>query len=94
MQRTCQIVNTRGLHARAAAKFVRLAETFQADITMAKDGIVAAGTSILGLMMLAAGKGSAVVLEARGSDEAQALDALCELIASGFGEPGDSLETG
>ena len=84
--RCCAIVNRRGLHARAAARFVKLAETFDADVRVAKDGLEVGGTSILGLMMLAAGLGSKVVLEASGPEATPALDALCGLIARGFDE--------
>lgn len=86
MQRECTIVNERGLHARAAVKLAKLAESFDAAVTVSKDGLTVCGTSILGLMLLTAGIGSAVVLEARGSDEQAALDALAGLIERGFGE--------
>ncbi|MCC0014637.1 MAG: HPr family phosphocarrier protein [Rhodobiaceae bacterium] len=82
----CTIVNQRGLHARAAARFVKLAETFDADVKVSKDDLSVNGTSILGLMMLAAGIGSEVVLEASGPEAGQALDALSDLIARGFDE--------
>ncbi|HFA59545.1 MAG TPA: HPr family phosphocarrier protein [Rhodospirillales bacterium] len=83
---TVRIVNERGLHARAAAKFVRLAEGFAADITVSKDEITVPGTSILGLMMLTAGRGSALRLEASGRDAAAAIDALADLVERGFDE--------
>ncbi len=83
---TVRIVNERGLHARAAAKFVRLAEGFAAEITVSKDEITVPGTSILGLMMLTAGQGSALRLEASGRDAAAAIDALAELVERGFDE--------
>ncbi|MEZ5825377.1 MAG: HPr family phosphocarrier protein [Geminicoccaceae bacterium] len=85
-RRTCRIVNQRGLHARAAARFVKLAETFDAEVQVSRDDLSAHGTSILGLMMLAAGTGSEVVLEAHGPEAGPALDELCELIARGFDE--------
>ena len=84
--RACEIVNQRGLHARAAARFVKLAETFDAQVDVSKDGLTVRGTSILGLMLLAAGIGSEVVLEATGSEAAAALEALHDLIARGFDE--------
>ncbi|MEZ5847324.1 MAG: HPr family phosphocarrier protein [Geminicoccaceae bacterium] len=84
--RTCRIVNRRGLHARAAASFVKLAETFNAEVRVSRDDLTVHGTSILGLMLLAAGTGSEVVLEADGPEAGPALDALCELIARGFDE--------
>ncbi len=83
---TVRIVNERGLHARAAAKFVRLAEGFAAEITVSKDEITVPGTSILGLMMLTAGRGSALHLEATGRDAAAAVDALADLVERGFDE--------
>lgn len=84
--RTATICNSRGLHARAAAKFVKLAETFDAEVTVSKDGQTVTGTSIMGLMMLAAGTGSSVELSAEGPQADEALDALCTLIAEGFHE--------
>jgi phosphocarrier protein len=85
-RRTVTICNRRGLHARAAARFVRLAERFEAEISVGKNGTSVSGLSIMGLMMLAAGPGSAVELEAKGADAAQAIDALAALITSGFDE--------
>ena len=83
---TVDIVNQRGLHARASAKFVELAERFDADIQVSKDGESAQATSIMGLMMLGASFGSAVELSASGPQAAEALEALCVLIADKFGE--------
>lgn len=82
----CTIVNSRGLHARAAAKFVKLAETFDAEVTVEPDGAKVPATSILGLMMLAAGRGSTLALEARGPEAAAALAALVALVEQGFDE--------
>lgn len=82
----CVIMNQRGLHARAAARFVKLASSFDAEVTVHKDDLSAIGTSILGLMMLAASAGSHVVLEASGPEAEEALAALVELIGKGFGE--------
>lgn len=83
---TCTIVNRRGLHARATAKLVRVAEQFDAEVSIQKDGMAVSGTSILGLMTLAAGQGTGLVLEARGNEAEAALDALADLIARGFDE--------
>ena len=86
LRRQVTIVNRRGLHARAAAKFVRLAERFTAQIKVTKDGTEVPGTSIMGLMMLAAAPGSILEIAARGVDAGAALDALAALVASGFDE--------
>ena len=84
--REMAIVNARGLHARASAKFVKCAEGFDADITVSRDGHTVPGTSIMGLMMLAAGKGTSISVEAQGPEAEAALTALADLVASGFGE--------
>ena len=86
LSRTLVICNQRGLHARAAAKFVKLAETFSACVTVRKNGSAVAGRSIMGLMMLGAGQGSAVTVEAEGWDAREALDALAGLVEAGFHE--------
>lgn len=86
--RQVTICNQRGLHARAAAKFVRTAESFDATVTVVKDGVEVPGRSIMGLMMLAAGPGTDLELRASGSDGAAALEALAELIARKFDEGG------
>ena len=80
------IVNKKGLHARASAKFVKCAETFDAQIEVTRDGQTVGGTSIMGLMMLAASPGSTIVIEASGVEGPEALEALVELVESGFGE--------
>lgn len=80
------IVNRLGLHARAAAKFVTLAARFESDIHLARDGRRVNGKSIMGIMMLAAGKGTRLHLSADGRDERQAVDELRTLIAERFGE--------
>jgi len=80
------IVNKLGLHARASAKFVTLAAQYKCDVTLGRNGQHANGKSIMGIMMLAAGKGSEVELVVNGEDEDAALAALTELIASRFGE--------
>ena len=80
------IVNRRGLHARAAAKFVKVAEQFVADIEVAKDDMVVPGTSIMGLMVLAAALGSQLEIRARGREAEAALAALVGLVERGFDE--------
>lgn len=80
------IANTKGLHARASAKFVKCAETFNAEITVTRDGQSVNGTSIMGLMMLAASQGSSIEISAIGTEAAPALKALVELIENRFGE--------
>ncbi|HTQ71170.1 MAG TPA: HPr family phosphocarrier protein [Acidocella sp.] len=80
------IVNRRGLHARAAAKLVTLAEQFTANVEIAKDGQSVSARSIMGLMMLGAGIGSSVTLSAEGFDAREALDAITALIEAGFHE--------
>ncbi len=86
LSRSVVIPNRRGLHARAAAKFVTLAERFSAAVSVVKDGQEVPGQSIMGLMMLGAAQGSSVELRAEGWDAKEALDALAELIARGFDE--------
>jgi len=85
-ERTATIVNPLGLHARPAAKFVKLAAGFSAHVEVIKDGQQVNGKSIMGVMMLAAEQGSSLVIRTDGSDEVAAADALAELVASGFGE--------
>jgi len=80
------ICNQRGLHARAAAKFVKLAGDYDADVTVTKDGTSVTGTSIMGLMMLAAAKGTSIRVEAEGPQAQDALKALSGLVAGGFDE--------
>ncbi|MEM9105531.1 MAG: HPr family phosphocarrier protein [Pseudomonadota bacterium] len=84
--RSLDIVNKRGLHARASAKFVQLAESFDAEISVTKDGLSVGGTSIMGLMMLAASPGCCITVSASGPQAKEALDALETLIANRFGE--------
>ncbi len=84
--RSLTICNRRGLHARASAKFVKCAETFQSNITVSKDGQSVGGTSIMGLMMLAAAPGCSIDVSASGPDAGEALDALTALVEGGFGE--------
>ncbi len=80
------IANVYGLHARPAAEFVKLAGTFKSEILVNKDGLEVNGKSIMGVMMLAAERGSNIQIRARGEDAEQALDALCSLVADRFGE--------
>ena len=84
--RTVDICNARGLHARASAKFVKLASTFHAEVKVSRDGQTVDARSIMGLMMLAAGPGSSIDIAAEGPDAKAAVDALSELIASRFDE--------
>ena len=86
IERQATIVNQEGLHARPAARIVRLASTFAAEIELAKDGLEVNGKSIMGVMMLAAECGSSITVRAKGSDAEQAVQALADLIESGFGE--------
>jgi phosphocarrier protein HPr len=86
LRREVEIVNARGLHARASAKFVKCAEQFDADISVSRDGQTVPATSIMGLMMLAAQMGATILIEASGRDAEPALDALASLVASRFGE--------
>jgi phosphocarrier protein len=80
------IVNTRGLHARAAARFAKLAEKFDADIRVSSQGYIVSGLSIMGLMMLAAGPGTAVEIATEGAEADAALAALAALVEAGFEE--------
>ena len=84
--RSVDIVNKRGLHARASAKFVKLASTFDAEVTVSKDGQTVDARSIMGLMMLAAGPGCCIEIAAEGSEAEPALDALAQLVANRFDE--------
>jgi phosphocarrier protein len=88
VRRMVTICNKRGLHARAAAKFVKLAEQFDADVRVAKNGSVVSGRSIMGLMMLAAGPGTTVTVSALGPDAEAAIKAITELVESKFNEEG------
>ena len=80
------IVNRKGLHARASARFVRMAECFEADIKVTRDGTTVSGNSIMGLMMLGAGPGSTILVQATGKQAREALEAITELVNSGFDE--------
>ena len=84
--RTVEIVNERGLHARASAKFVKLAGGFDAEVTVSRDGQTVDARSIMGLMMLAAGIGSTIEISAEGVEAQPAVDALVELVENRFDE--------
>jgi len=80
------IINKLGLHARASALFVKTASRFSSEVKLAKEGVEVNGKSIMGIMMLAASKGTTVSLTVDGADEAEALQAIGDLITNGFGE--------
>ena len=86
VRRDLTIVNKRGLHARASAKFVQLVGGFDAVVEVEKDGVRVGGTSIMGLMMLAASPGCAITVTARGPQAAELMQALEALVAARFGE--------
>lgn len=85
-RRTLLITNKKGLHARAAAKFVKCAGAFEAEVEVEKDGQTVSGRSIMGLMMLAAAPGCSIKVRASGSDATAAIDAISELVDGKFGE--------
>jgi phosphocarrier protein len=84
--RVLEIVNKKGLHARASAKFVQTVERFDADVRVRRGSESVGGTSIMGLMMLGAATGTSITVEATGAEAATAVDALAKLVESGFGE--------
>ena len=84
--RTVEIINERGLHARASAKFVKVASGFDAEVMVSRDGQTVDARSIMGLMMLAAGIGSTIDITAEGPEAGAAVEALCELVANRFDE--------
>ena len=86
IQRELEILNKLGLHARAAAKFVKCASLFECEIQVGKGTITVNGKSIIGVLLLAAPKGSRILVIADGPDEDQAIDALAGLVKDGFGE--------
>lgn len=86
LQKEFLIVNKLGLHARASALFVKTSSRFSADVKLARENVEVNGKSIMGIMMLAASKGSTVRLSVDGADEAEAFQTIGELIANGFGE--------
>ncbi|HYD19581.1 MAG TPA: HPr family phosphocarrier protein [Patescibacteria group bacterium] len=85
-QKTVQIANRRGLHARAAAKFVKTVEQFDAEVKVAKDDMEVGGTSIMGLLMLSASKGTAIRISAGGAQGAEAVAELAALVERKFDE--------
>ena len=85
-QRTLKIQNERGLHARASAKFVTVAGEYDASITVTKDGTSVCGTSIMGLMMLAAAIGEEITVKVDGAQKGQLLEAIEKLVGNKFGE--------
>jgi phosphocarrier protein HPr len=85
-QREIEIVNKLGLHARASAKLTQLAAKYQCDVSLARNGRKVNAKSIMGVMMLAAGKGSLITLETDGPDETEAMTAIAVLIGDCFGE--------
>ncbi len=84
--RSVDVCNARGLHARASAKFVKLAAQYDAEVTVSKDGQTVDAQSIMGLMMLAAGPGCAIEIAAQGPQAREAVDALVELVSGRFEE--------
>ncbi len=85
-QRDVEIINKLGLHARPSARLTQLASSFKSKVFMARNGRRVNAKSIMGVMMLAAARGSTITLETEGEDEIEAIEALADLIASGFGE--------
>ena len=88
LSREIPIINKRGLHARASAKFVQLVERFNAEVWVTRGGETVGGTSIMGLMMLSAGPGTSIVVSATGPEAEAAINALTDLVASKFNEEG------
>ena len=86
VSRSVTVCNPLGLHARAAARFVHLASRFQSRVRIGRGQRVMDGKSIMGVLLLAASCGTSVTISAEGPDEAEAVEALCTLVASGFGE--------
>ncbi|PIO99579.1 Phosphocarrier protein HPr [uncultured Pleomorphomonas sp.] len=84
--RELKILNKKGLHARASAKFVQCVDRFDVEVFVLKDGQSVSGTSIMGLMMLAAGIGSSIEVRATGAEAAAAMDAIAALVSDRFGE--------
>jgi phosphocarrier protein len=89
LSRELPITNKRGLHARASAKFVQTVEKFSADVTVTRNGETVGGTSIMGLMMLAAGIGTSIVVTAKGPEAEAAMEAISALVLDKFGEEQD-----
>jgi phosphocarrier protein len=85
VSRAVTVTNQLGLHARAAARFVHLATRFESQIRVGRDTKVMDGKSIMGILLLAAARGTTITISAEGPDESDAVDALCRLVESGFG---------
>lgn len=88
LSRELLIINKRGLHARASAKFVQLVEKFEAEVWVTRGGETVGGTSIMGLMMLSAAPGTTILVSAKGAEAQAALDAIAALVADKFNEEG------
>ena len=88
VSRELHIINKRGLHARASAKFVQMVERFNAEVWVTRGNETVGGTSIMGLMMLSAGPGTSITVSAIGPEAQAAIDAITELVASKFNEEG------
>jgi phosphocarrier protein len=88
VSRELPIINKRGLHARASAKFVQMVERFNAEVWVTKGGETVGGTSIMGLMMLSAGPGTSIIVSAIGPEAEAAIAAISELVGSKFNEEG------
>lgn len=86
VSREIPVINKRGLHARASAKFVQLVEKFSADVKVTRNGETVGGNSIMGLMMLSAGIGTSINVSATGPDAAEAVEAIAQLMGNKFGE--------
>lgn len=86
LERSFEIVNTLGLHARAAAQLVQIANRFHSDIMVEKDGLQVNGKSIMGVLTLAASKGSQILVACEGEDAAAAMEAVARIVLAGFGE--------
>ncbi|MBN2761298.1 MAG: HPr family phosphocarrier protein [Rhodobacteraceae bacterium] len=86
IEQDLEIVNEKGLHARASAKFVEVVERFSSEVEVMKDGMSVPGDSIMGLLMLAASRGTSIKVRASGTDEAEVMAALAALVADKFGE--------
>jgi phosphocarrier protein len=86
VSREISIINKRGLHARASAKFVQMVERFNAEVCVTRNGETVGGNSIMGLMMLSAGPGTTITVSATGAEAAEAVKAIADLVSSKFGE--------
>ena len=86
LSRELPIINRKGLHARATAKFVQCVETFNADVTVTRNGETVGGTSIMGILTLGAGNGSSIIVTSEGPQAEAALEAIAALVANRFGE--------